>query len=207
MKTPQRFPLQEKTSRSFRLFPFFPKKFTPMLGLPHFSTFTKAMRSLFSLFLWLFGVLTWPAAAINYGAADDLTISLRDELHEGQTWQIDNLLSLDAYGIGDKIDFHSQFLVTNDFSLTDSQEAQLTLAYLTATGLRDHWDIAIGRQFFSHGFDAYLGDGLLVQYHYRNRLACLVHLEAPFDGEKEMFSSEPLLVYGANIALSLFGPL
>ncbi len=154
--------------------------------------------------LWAYGTQD-RAFSMDYGLSNDFQASMKEEFNRDRTYQIDNFLSLDAYRILGAINFHSQLLIPNDFNLSDSPEAQLTLVYLEAERLLGRWDLTAGRQFCSHGFNAYIGDGIQVQYHYNDSLKGKLHVEVPFDAENETITNEPILVFGASLEADIFG--
>lgn len=164
----------------------------------------RTLRLLAGLAALCCGGAAAPARAAELGALEEFHVSVREAFDRTTKCQVDNYVSIDAYRILGKVDFHSQFLVTNDFNLTDAAEAQLTLAYLNAEGLLGHWDLSAGRQFFSHGFDAYIGDGVRVRYRHTDALQASLHVEAPFDAESQPIEDEPILVYGGDVRLEIF---
>jgi len=145
------------------------------------------------------------AFSTEVGVLNEFHVSVREAFDRSTECLVDNYVSIDTYRLLDKVDFHSQFLVTNDFNLTGAAEAQLTLAYVDAQDLLGHWDLSAGRQFFSDGFDAYLGDGIRVRYRHTDALACSLHLEVPFDAESQPILDEPILVYGADLEAGILG--
>lgn len=135
----------------------------------------------------------------EYALLNDFHFSVREELGGKTKFQIDNYYDMDVYGIGGAVDFHSAFLVTNDLNLLDREAVQLTLAYLNVDSLWERIDMRAGRQFFVKTFDAFLGDGLFVEYEVNPLLRVSTHFAVPFNAESEAIDVEPMLVYGFGL--------
>ncbi len=144
------------------------------------------------------------ASASDYCVQNDFYVSVWEDFKGDSQYQVDDYLFLDVYRAFKTLDFHSEMRVTNDFNMTEAEEAQLTLAYLTANRLFGHWNIAAGRQFFYQGFDGYITDGLLVEYWHTNELQCTLHFGAPFNAESQTIEPESILVYGINLEANNF---
>ena len=145
------------------------------------------------------------APAWEYGLLNDFHFSVRDELSEEGKFQIDNYCAMDVYRIGGKLDFHSAFLITNDLNLLDREAVQLTLAYLSLDRLAGRFSMRAGRQFFTEGFDAFIGDGVHVEYRTSPWLQVSLHFGVPFDAESEAIDDEPMLVYGMGLETTVWG--
>ncbi len=149
---------------------------------------------------------TWHAGASwEYALLNDLHFSVREELSGETEFQIDNYYDMDVYQLWGTVDFHSAFLVTNDLNLLDREAVQLTLAYLNFDSLWGRCNMRAGRQFFADTFDAFLGDGLFVEYKISPLLQVSMHFAVPFNAESEAIDNEPMLVYGFGLETNGWG--
>lgn len=139
------------------------------------------------------------AGSWEYGLLNDFHFSVREELSGEEEFQIDNYYDMDVYRIGGAVDFHSAFLVTNDLNLLDREAVQLTLAYLSVDRLSGLFNVRAGRQFFAKSYDAFLGDGLFVEYASNPLVQVSVHFAVPFNAESEAIDNEPMFVYGFGL--------
>jgi len=143
---------------------------------------------------------TWHArASWEYALLNDFRFSVREELSGEREFQIDNYYDMDVYRIWGAMDFHSAFLVTNDLNLLDAEAIQLTLAYLNVDHLWSRFNMRAGRQFFAQTFDAFLGDGLFIEYANNPLFKVSMHFAVPFNAESEAIDVEPMLVYGLGV--------
>jgi len=139
--------------------------------------------------------------AWEYALLDDFHFSARKELSGERKYQVDNYYAMDVYRLFGTMDFHSSFLITNDLNLLDAEAIQLTLAYVSLERLKGHLHIDAGRRFFSRGFDAFVGDGVLARYQYGKSLQFSAHFAFPFDAENQAIKDEPMHVYGFSVDL------
>ena len=156
-------------------------------------------RAWAALLVLLLAAIHRHAACFEYGFLNDFHFSVREELDNERSFQIDNYYALDAYRLLGRVDFHSGFLVTNDLALLDTEAAQLTLAYLDIENLLGPLGLNAGRQFFAQGFDAFLGDGVIARYRVNEDLQFKAHFAVPFDAESEAIDNEPMRVYGFSV--------
>jgi hypothetical protein len=147
--------------------------------------------------------LAGPAGSWEYGFRDDFHFSVREEFDQQREFQIDNYVFMDASNLFGSVDFHSGFLITNDLNLLDAEAVQLNLAYLSLVKFKDRLHVDLGRQFFSPGFDAFLGDGLMARYTLGRALTVSTHFAVPFNAESEAIDDERLYVYGCGLDYSL----
>ena len=141
-------------------------------------------------------------AAFEYGVLSDLHLSVRDELGEGRSFQVDNTWAVDAYRILGAFDFHSDLRLTSDLNLFDEEAAQLDLAYIDADRLIERLGVRAGRQFFAEGFGPFIGDGLRVAYRAAPWIGLSVHYGVPFDAENEAISAGSARIYGGQARLT-----
>ncbi|MEW6441535.1 MAG: hypothetical protein AB1640_11435 [bacterium] len=151
------------------------------------------------LLLFIQALLCRDALCLEFGFLNDLHFSARQELEDETEFQLDDYYALDAYRLFGRAEFHSEFHVTNDLALLDSEAAQLNLAYLSVDRLLGPLSASAGRQLFAQGFDAYIGDGLLARCALADALQLQAHFAIPFDAESEAIDNEPLRVYGLSL--------
>lgn len=157
------------------------------------------------LFLVLLTGGASPVSSGEYEAINDFHLSVREAFNSEYAFQVDNYVSLDAYRVFDRVDFHVALLFTNDLNLTGRAAAQLTLAYLSAEQLLGSVDLEAGRQFFAQGFDGYVGDGVKVGFAPMDFLRCFLHAALPFDAESEAIDDVDRVVYGGAVELGGYG--
>jgi hypothetical protein len=149
---------------------------------------------------------TWHAGTSwEYALLNDFHFSVREELSGETEFQIDNYYDMDVYQLWGTADFHSAFLVTNDLNLLDREAVQLTLAYLNFDSLWGRCNMRAGRQFFVDTFDAFLGDGLFVEYKISPLVQVSMHFAVPFNAESEAIDDEPMFIYGLGLETSGWG--